>query len=144
MNSRFRHTRNLFQNTAKPRRTRPATEDLGLLSASRKSTHFSVVESATRGRANRAVVSIRGKGHIVSALPGLPVLVCRVRWENRGDKPLWIAYVGSGDGIRGNWAHSVTDSLRKFSAARRPSHGKQLELAISNDSLEGIASCFRL
>ncbi|MCL4203024.1 MAG: hypothetical protein KJ000_11025 [Pirellulaceae bacterium] len=37
-------------------------------------------------------------------LPGLPVLVCRVRWENQGDQPRWIAYVGSGDGIRGNWA----------------------------------------
>lgn len=36
-------------------------------------------------------------------VPGMPVLTCRVRWQNEGESPLWIAYVGSGDGIRGRW-----------------------------------------
>ncbi len=37
-------------------------------------------------------------------VPGMPVLICRIRWQNDGDAPLWVAYVGSGDGIRGKWA----------------------------------------
>ncbi|MBI4625470.1 MAG: hypothetical protein HY736_19895 [Verrucomicrobia bacterium] len=40
-------------------------------------------------------------------LPGQPLLVCRVRWQNDGDTPLWIAYVKSGDGIRGQWAAAL-------------------------------------
>jgi hypothetical protein len=36
--------------------------------------------------------------------PGQPLLICRVRWQNDGDAPLWVAYVKSGDGIRGKWA----------------------------------------
>ena len=37
-------------------------------------------------------------------VPGQPLLVCRVRWQNDSDAPLWVAYVKSGDGIRGKWA----------------------------------------
>jgi len=37
-------------------------------------------------------------------VPHLPVLICRVRWQNDGDTPLWVAYVGSGNGIAGRWA----------------------------------------
>ena len=37
-------------------------------------------------------------------VPGQPVLIYRVRFENTGDKPLWIAYTGSGDGMAGKWA----------------------------------------
>ncbi len=40
-------------------------------------------------------------------VPGLPLLICRVRWQNDGDAPLWIAYVGSGDGIRGRWSKDL-------------------------------------
>jgi hypothetical protein len=40
-------------------------------------------------------------------VPGMPLLVCRVRWRNDGDKPLWIAYAGSGDGIRGRWSKEL-------------------------------------
>lgn len=36
-------------------------------------------------------------------VPGLPILLCRVRWRNEGDAPLWVAYVSSGDGIKGSW-----------------------------------------
>jgi hypothetical protein len=41
--------------------------------------------------------------------PGLPVLVCRIRWENEGAEPLWIAYVGSGTGIKGVWGPTLMD-----------------------------------
>ena len=37
-------------------------------------------------------------------VPGLPLLICRVRWQNDGDVPLWVAYVGSGNGISGRWS----------------------------------------
>ncbi|MEI7946204.1 MAG: glycoside hydrolase family 98 domain-containing protein [bacterium] len=37
-------------------------------------------------------------------VPGQPVLIYRVRFENTGDKPLWIAYTGSGDGMAGKWS----------------------------------------
>lgn len=40
-------------------------------------------------------------------VPGMPLLVCRVRWQNDGDTPLWIAYVGSGDGICGRWSREL-------------------------------------
>ena len=40
-------------------------------------------------------------------LPGMPLLICRVRWQNDGDEPLWIAYVSSGDGIRGRWSKEL-------------------------------------
>lgn len=45
------------------------------------------------------------------ALPtGQPYLTCRIRWTNGGDKPLWIAYVGSGDGIKGSWAPDLMEN----------------------------------
>ena len=37
-------------------------------------------------------------------VPGLPLLICRVRWQNDGDAPLWVAYAGSGNGIAGRWS----------------------------------------
>jgi hypothetical protein len=40
-------------------------------------------------------------------VPGLPILLCRVRWRNDGDAPLWVAYVGSGDGVKGKWAKEL-------------------------------------
>jgi len=40
-------------------------------------------------------------------VPGMPLLLCRVRWQNEGDAPLWVAYVGSGDGIRGRWSKDL-------------------------------------
>ncbi len=40
-------------------------------------------------------------------VPGMPLLICRVRWQNDGDQPLWVAYVGSGDGIRGRWSKEL-------------------------------------
>ncbi len=40
-------------------------------------------------------------------LPGLPILICRIRWDNEGDAPLWVAYVGSGDGIKGSWGRTL-------------------------------------
>lgn len=40
-------------------------------------------------------------------VPGAPLLVCRVHWRNDGDTPLWIAYVGSGDGVRGRWSKDL-------------------------------------
>jgi hypothetical protein len=40
-------------------------------------------------------------------VPGQPVMLCRVRWENEGGQPLWIAYVGSGDGIKGRWGRDL-------------------------------------
>lgn len=40
-------------------------------------------------------------------VPGLPILLCRVQWHNDGDAPLWIAYVGSGDGVKGKWAKDL-------------------------------------
>ncbi len=40
-------------------------------------------------------------------VPGQPVMLCRVRWENEGGAPLWIAYVGSGDGIKGRWGRDL-------------------------------------
>lgn len=39
--------------------------------------------------------------------PGLPLLICRVRWQNHGDAPLWIAYTGSGNGISGRWSKEL-------------------------------------
>ena len=44
---------------------------------------------------------------IFELVPGMPLLNCRVRWHNEGDTPLWVAYVGSGDGIRGRWSRSL-------------------------------------
>lgn len=38
---------------------------------------------------------------------GQPILICRVQWQNTTGKPLWVAYVGSGDGIRGSWHKSL-------------------------------------
>lgn len=40
-------------------------------------------------------------------VPGRPLLFVRVRWQNDGDTPLWIAYTGSGDGIRGKWSKDL-------------------------------------
>jgi hypothetical protein len=40
-------------------------------------------------------------------VPGMPILICRIRWQNDGDKPLWIAYVRSGDGIAGSWSPTL-------------------------------------
>jgi hypothetical protein len=40
-------------------------------------------------------------------VPGRPLLFARVRWQNDGDAPLWIAYTGSGDGIRGRWSKDL-------------------------------------
>ena len=40
-------------------------------------------------------------------VPGRPLLFARVRWQNDGDTPLWIAYTGSGDGIRGKWSKDL-------------------------------------
>ena len=40
-------------------------------------------------------------------IPGLPILISRVRWQNDGDAPLWVAYVGSGDGVKGSWAKGL-------------------------------------
>ena len=40
-------------------------------------------------------------------MPGRPLLLCRVCWENDGDTPLWIAYTGSGDGVRGKWSKDL-------------------------------------
>ena len=37
-------------------------------------------------------------------VPGLPLLLYRIRWRNDGDVPLWVAYVGSGDGVKGRWS----------------------------------------
>ena len=39
--------------------------------------------------------------------PGMPLLICRIRWQNDSDKPLWVAYVGSGDGIHGRWSREL-------------------------------------
>lgn len=41
--------------------------------------------------------------------PGLPILLCRIQWENEGNEPLWIAYVGSGTGIKGVWGPTLMD-----------------------------------
>jgi hypothetical protein len=40
-------------------------------------------------------------------VPGMPIMVCRVRWQNNGNAPLWVAYVGSGDGIHGRWSKEL-------------------------------------
>jgi len=40
-------------------------------------------------------------------VPGMPILICRVRWQNDGDTPLWVAYVGSGDGVKGKWSPAL-------------------------------------
>lgn len=40
-------------------------------------------------------------------VPGMPILICRVRWQNDGDAPLWIAYTGSGNGIAGRWSREL-------------------------------------
>lgn len=40
-------------------------------------------------------------------LPGQPVLICRIQWRNDGAAPLWIAYVGSGDGVKGRWSKKL-------------------------------------
>ena len=39
--------------------------------------------------------------------PGYPLLVYRIRWQNDGDSPLWVAYVGSGDGVKGKWSRPL-------------------------------------
>ena len=38
---------------------------------------------------------------------GQPLLTCRVRWQNDGDEPLWVAYAGSGNGVYGKWAKDL-------------------------------------
>ena len=38
---------------------------------------------------------------------GMPLLICRVQWKNEGDKPLWVAYVGSGNGVYGRWSKQL-------------------------------------
>lgn len=40
-------------------------------------------------------------------VPNQPILNARVTWRNDSDAPLWIAYVGSGDGIRGKWSKDL-------------------------------------
>ena len=40
-------------------------------------------------------------------VPGMPMLICRVKWQNEGDAPLWIAYTGSGTGIAGRWSREL-------------------------------------
>lgn len=39
--------------------------------------------------------------------PGLPLLICRVRWQNEGAEPLWVAYVSGGDGVKGRWSKQL-------------------------------------
>ncbi|MCX7047859.1 MAG: GDSL-type esterase/lipase family protein [Candidatus Sumerlaeota bacterium] len=40
-------------------------------------------------------------------VPGLPILICRVRWTNDSDAPLWVAYTGSGNGVFGKWSKEL-------------------------------------
>jgi hypothetical protein len=40
-------------------------------------------------------------------IPGMPVMVYRIRWKNDGATPLWVAYVGSGDGVKGRWSSAL-------------------------------------
>ncbi len=40
-------------------------------------------------------------------VPGRPLLLARIRWQNDGDSPLWIAYTGSGEGIHGKWSKDL-------------------------------------
>jgi hypothetical protein len=43
-------------------------------------------------------------------IPGMPVMVYRINWKNEGSKPLWVAYVASGDGVKGRWSHALMPS----------------------------------
>ncbi len=40
-------------------------------------------------------------------LPGLPIMTYRIRWQNDGNAPLWVAYVRSGDGVKGRWGKTL-------------------------------------
>ena len=81
--------------------------------------HYSVdskiekCESAVSADGRPSIKVTRKMGGVASAMtvietfelvPGMPILICRISWRNDGDKPLWIAYVRSGDGIKGSWA----------------------------------------
>lgn len=46
---------------------------------------------------------------------GMPLLISRVRWQNSGEFPVWLAYVGNGGGITGTW---VTNLLSPTLVAR--------------------------
>jgi hypothetical protein len=73
--------------------------------------------AATCGADGRPMFSRRWKlGGLAQALtcietfelvPGRPLLLARIRWQNDGETPLWIAYTGSGEGIHGKWSKDL-------------------------------------
>ncbi len=82
-----------------------APEKLGLLRfADAPVEKMEVVDSAIQRtrRVGRLTVT-----ETFELLPGAPILICRVRWQNDGDTPLWIAYVSSGSGISGRWSKQL-------------------------------------
>jgi hypothetical protein len=40
-------------------------------------------------------------------VPGMPLLISRVRWQNSGGVPVWLAYVVNGGGITGSWVTNL-------------------------------------
>lgn len=47
----------------------------------------------------------------IELLPGSPVVTYRVRWENQGNEPRWIAYTKFGGGLKGRWGNLLAGSL---------------------------------
>lgn len=97
------------QNRGRIANTNPA--DLGLVQFPKNSQLTKVEASVKDGHPILEVVrQMQGIAKDLKVIetfelvPGLPILICRIRWENQGDAPLYIAYVGSGDGIKGKWA----------------------------------------
>lgn len=89
-------------------------KDLGLLQFAADARVEQCEASVTDGRPSiRRTSRFGGFANHLSVLetfelvPGMPLLICRVQWRNDGDAPLWIAYVGSGDGIRGRWSRDL-------------------------------------
>ena len=106
-----------IDNTNRGRITNNKPDDLGLVpfpgSTTLESCTSSVGEDGTP-----SITLVRRMGGFAKGVkvtetfelpPGLPILICRIRWDNEGTDPLWIAYVGSGTGIKGTWGPTLMD-----------------------------------
>ena len=69
--------------------------------ASRSPEGRPIVTTVRRMRGFADGMTVHESFELVS---GLPLMIYRIRWQNDGNHPLWIAYTRSGDGVHGRWA----------------------------------------
>jgi len=88
--------------------------DLGLIHSTTAS--FEKCAASVSPDGGPSIQIVRRMGGLAQAMsvtqtfelvPGMPFLVTRVHWQNDGAVPLWIAYVGSGNGVAGSWSRDL-------------------------------------